>query len=92
MAKIEITEEERRAASYLDWSDESIGMACKGVAEILRDGSGKLAMKATGAAVFLIAVASDCDSSSMTLEVEGASCGEKQFGDWKITVERMNQG
>lgn len=90
MAQLEITEEEKAAASYLEWSDDAIGKACKQVAEILRDGSGEMALKSTGAAVFLIAVAHDVGAGVSEFTIKGAHQGEKQFGDWKITVERLD--
>ena len=90
MATLKITDEERQAATYLEWSDEAIGKACKQVAEILRDGSGEMAMKSTGAAVFLIAVAYDVGAGISEFTIQGAHQGVKQFGDWKITVERID--
>lgn len=90
MAELVITDEERDAASYLSWSDEAIGKACKQVAEILRDGSGELSLKATGASVFLIAVCDAVKSDRSVLECRGAFQGEKEFGDWRITVERID--
>ena len=90
MAELVITDAERKAATYLEWSDEAIGRACKKIAEILRDDSGELAIKATAAAVFLIAVADAVKSEQTVLTCNGASQGEKQFGNWRITVEKID--
>lgn len=88
MAELVITDEERKAATYLDWSDEAIGKACKKVALILQDNSGEKAMRYTGAAVFIIAAAIEAGSEETTIELENATNPEP-LGSWKITLEKV---
>ncbi len=89
MAELLLTKEEQDSATFLEWSDETLGRAVKKIALILNDDNGKKALKYTGAAAFLIAVSMDCNSSETIIELEDVTL-PKPVGNWKITLEQLN--
>lgn len=89
MAKLILTEEERRSPTFLEWDDVALGRAVKAVASICNDDHGKHALKATGAGVFLVAEAVRSGATELTLSLKGANDGSRDLGDWKITIESV---
>jgi len=89
MAKLILTEEERRSPTFLEWDDVSLGRAAKAIASICDDDHGKHALKATGAAVFLVSEAIRSGATELTVNLEGATDGKRDLGNWKITIEAV---
>jgi hypothetical protein len=89
MAELIMTDEEKHSKKFLEWDDASLGRAVKMVALICDDDNGKDAIKATGAAVFLISEAIRSGATELTIDLKGASNSEKNLGDWKITMEKI---
>ena len=87
MAKLVLTDEEKHSLTFLEWDDVSLGQAVKAVAEICNDDHGKHALKATGAAVFLISEAIRSGATELTVNLEGATDGKTELGNWKITIQ-----
>ncbi len=87
MAELILTEEEKRSATFLEWDDVSLGRAVKAVAEICNDDHGKHALKATGAAVFLVSEAVRSGATELIVNLEGATDGSCDLGNWKITIQ-----
>ena len=88
MAELILTEEEKAAPSYLDWSDESLGRAVKQLATKFNDEYGKDDMYGTMAGFVLITVAKKTNATTLTLTLEGLTSHEVPDGDWKITVKQ----
>jgi len=94
MAKIEMTEEERRIP-IMSWDDESLGRAVKAVASVLYEkddpatmpGIGNLNITACG--VTLIGEAIAANSDETTVVIRGATKRGVPLGDWEITIKRM---
>jgi hypothetical protein len=89
MAELILTDEEKRSPTFLEWDDVSLGRAVKAVAAICDDDHGKHALKATGAGVFLISEAVRSGASELAINLEGATDGERDLGNWKITIESV---
>ena len=89
MAKLIMTEEERRSQTFLEWDDASLGVLTKRMAQIMGDDHGRDASAVTGAAVFLIANAVDNGAAVFEVGIEGAVDGDRQLGNWKITIEKQ---
>ena len=87
MAELIITDEERESLTYLEWSDEALGRACKQVATILGDTHGKHAIPATAAAVFLIDEMTNAGSEQMDIDLTEAYKGDKSLGNYTVTIK-----
>lgn len=87
MAELILTEKEKRSETFLEWDEVSLGRAVKAVAEICSDEHGKHALKATGAAVFLVAEAIRSGATELNVNLEGATDGNRDLGNWKITIQ-----
>lgn len=91
MAELITTEEERECKSYLEWSDEALGKLVKKLAVNVYGNSQKDHSAAFTAALGYIA----CDIARTGVPVteiliKGVTERDKAFGDWKITIERIN--
>lgn len=89
MAELILNDEERRSPTFLEWDDVSLGRAVKAVAAICNDDHGKNALKATGAAVFLISEAIRSGATELHVNLEGATDGRSDLGNWKVTIEAV---
>ena len=94
MAELNITEAEKEAARYLDWSDEALGKAVKKIALLIQDEDGKRAIPTVGAASFLIDRAITANAESSIIDLRGLTeviDGEvREIGDWRITIQRLD--
>jgi hypothetical protein len=90
MAKLILTDEERVTQTFLEWDEVTLGKAVKAVASICADNHGASGLKATGAAIFLISEAIKANSHCMTVDLTGATDGESDLGNWKVTIERQD--
>ena len=91
MAELVVTEEERHTLKFLEWDDEALGKATKVVATILNDKDGDQALKATGAAVFLIDTGIESNATEIVVSLEGAYNGDRNLGNWRVTLERIDE-
>lgn len=95
MAELTLTEEERRSPTFLEWDNESLGLAVRKIAVMLNDGHGGRSIKATAAAVFLIeesiSMGSECPDDLMTVSIDGATSGGKSLGGWDVVVCRKTK-
>lgn len=89
MAQLIITDEERAAASYLDWDDASIGRGVKKIALKLKDVKGEHSISWSAGAVALIARAVDSNGQQSTMTIEGLVDDGRPLGDWEVTVRRL---
>lgn len=94
MAELITTQEEKDAASYLDWDDASLGrftkqMALKFAAACKSDPEGWRRVLSTAAAVHLACQAADANAARLTVDLDGVEYAEKKHGDWRVTVEKI---
>jgi hypothetical protein len=88
MAKLILTEKEKQSP-FLEWDDVALGRAVKAVASVCGDDNGRHAIKATGAAVFLIAEAVRSGATDLEINLIGASDGAQSLGNWRISIEQQ---
>jgi len=88
--KLILTDEEKHSLTFLEWDEISLGKAVKQIAYICNDQHGKDALKATGAAVFLISEAIRSGATEFIVDLKGATDGKRDLGNWKITIEKQN--
>jgi hypothetical protein len=88
MAELILTPEEKAAASYLDWSDESLGKMVKRIGILLNDEYQENAAWVTAAAHLLIDMSIKTGGNSTTLKITGVKKNEEAIGDWEIRIRR----
>jgi len=90
MAKLELTEEERKTLTFLEWDSQSIGEGVKKLALNFQDKHGGSTMNLTSAAIAIIYECVKAGSDCTTIDLQGAFRGDCQLGDWKVTLEKVN--
>lgn len=89
MAELILTEEEKEAATYLEWNDEAIGKAVKRLAKEMQDNYGEVSINMEACALFLSCQMYEADKNKYELELLGVTNEEEEYGDFKITIERI---
>jgi hypothetical protein len=89
MAELILTDEDRKAATYLDWDDASIGRGVKKIALKIEDIKGENSISWCAGAMALIARAIDTNSEQSVMTVEGLIDDGNPLGDWEVTVRRV---
>ncbi len=87
------TKEELDAPTFLEWSDESIGKLVREMAQKLRkrkvDGwEGVVSMAAS---MVLVNLCADANAGTFTQQISNVTSGEKNLGDWKITIKKIEK-
>jgi len=90
MAELVLTEQEKKDASYLNWSDESLGKLVKMIGALINDDYGKESAWITMAAHLLIDFSKKTNSTDTTVTVNGCTNDGEEIGDWKINIKRMD--
>lgn len=90
MAKLILTEQEKAAKTYLDWSDEALGKALRSLALELGDDCGENTLKLQGAAFFLIGRARQIGATRLKLSLENVTHEGERKGDWQVLVRRTD--
>lgn len=90
MAKLTLTEEEKKALTFLEWDSESIGEGVKKLALIFQDKNGASTMNFTSAAIAIIYECIKADSELTTIELTKAFRGDCELGNWKVTLEKID--
>lgn len=88
MAELILTEEEKKAKTYLEWDDEALGRMVKKAAKLISDYRGEDSITMVSAATLLVSSAHKVNSSDSTWTLEGVTVPE-DIGDWEITVRRL---
>lgn len=92
MATFEPTEEEKAAASYLDWDDAELGKFAKYIALTLatkgKDAEGLHRISAASCAMMLISQCHDSNAGEMIIKLDGHTHGKIPTGDWTVTVKQ----
>lgn len=96
MAELICTEEEKMAATYLEWDDAALGMAVKHLALTINDEFGGEAMRRAATALCCLTAQGSENCAAGSIELNGITDinedGEKvDLGDWLITIQRVRQ-
>lgn len=88
---MELTETEKSALSYLDWSDERLGQYCREIAKKLENKKidGYHDVVGMAASFILCSIVQSCNAGELTLELNNIT--SEQFPEptsWKITIEK----
>ncbi|HFC8518915.1 TPA: hypothetical protein ACFP41_001797 [Neisseria weaveri] len=86
MAELILTEEEKQAASYLDWSDEALGKLVRKIAANLKNE--KEGIKVTATAMLLVGFIAETGSTSAEFKMDNITQGETELGNWIIKVSK----
>lgn len=92
MAKLNSTEKENNAETYLQWSDASLGKAVKKIASAIMDHHGDKSVALTACATFIASFVAEKNAISSKFEYVGITKGDKSLGDWEIIVKRKKKG
>lgn len=90
MAELILTPEEQQSPSYLDWPDESLAKAVRGMALVLSDGRGTDTLMATTACCLLIKQILKRGSDELKVTLEGVTVPE-HVGNWRVVVEKIDE-
>lgn len=92
MAVFEPTEEEKAAASYLDWDDAALGKFTKYCGLVMdqnsKDGEGLHRVSAASCAMRLVSQCVDSNAAELKLKLDGHTLRGQKTGDWIVTVKR----
>lgn len=90
MAELIVTPEEEKAATYLEWDNESLGKLVKMIGLMLNDEYGKDAAWVTMAAHLLVDLSLKTNSTNTKVNISGCSKDDKPVGDWEIRIRKVN--
>ena len=93
MAELILTEEEKKAETWADLDNVPLGKVIKSKMFGIRRASkeqGK--MLSFSAALILCNLALDTNADKLTETIEGLTIKGKPFGNWKITIKRIERG
>ncbi len=90
MAELILTKKEEEAASYLDWSNESLGKFIKKISSLIFDDYGKDAALTTMAAHLLVDLSRKTNSTDTTVTITGCTNDKVKIGDWVINIKRLD--
>jgi hypothetical protein len=96
MAEIILTEQEKAALSWLDLSDDALGKLCRKACLILMEKTAdnpddRKTVWASSAGMFLCGLVDDANADTGTFLFEGLTNGEKERGNWKVTIEKLEE-
>ena len=91
MAELILTQEEKDAATYLEWSDETLGKAVKKLALGINDHMGDRAAGAMACATNLACTAYDSNAETLQMKLAGVTERDEARGDWLITIECLKK-
>lgn len=95
MVEIVVTDEEKEAASYLDWDDAALGRFAKYTAlrltEMSKDSEGLRKVAVASCAMMMVSAAHDSNATTLELKLSGHTSKEIPTGDWKIVVKRTRK-
>ena len=89
MAKLILTEKEKKADTWLELEDETLGKVVKSIMSTMKQASdeqGKLYL--LSAAMILCSTTAEANAEKATYTVEGIKNKTNDFGNWQIIVKR----
>ena len=90
MAELILTKEEKKAATWVELDDESLGKVVKAMMTTIKqvsDEQGKLVLLAAAMILCSATAKSNADTASFT--VEGLINKTNDFGNWKVTIRKQ---
>ena len=97
MAELILTEEEKAAVSWLDLSDDALGKLCRKICLVMpncrKNAKDPEDMKPTwvaSAGMLLCGAADDANATTLKLDFEGLTHGDKERGNWRVTIEKLD--
>jgi len=91
MAELILTEAEKEAPTYLDWSDAALGKLVRKTALMLEDEYGGKATYTTTIAHILIGFGLKVNATETTITLEGVTEAGENKGDWQVTVKQIKE-
>jgi len=96
--KLILTEAEKKAATWLELDDESVGKLVKASqVQIVEHGKNKVADKEQdviafwAAGLILCSTASESNAETFKTTIEGVTSHGKSIGDWEIIIKRIDR-
>ena len=92
MAEFTTTQEERDAASYLDWDDETLGKFTKYIAlqmAGLDDEDGFRRVTMSSSVLSLVRAAHETNAGTLTLKMENITLEGAPIGNWQIKIKSI---
>lgn len=97
MAELILTDEEKAAISWLDLGDDALGKLCRKACLVimrkdksLDDPDDRKPIWAASAGMLLCSVCDDANATNSTFDFEGLTSGDKERGNWRVTVEKLD--
>lgn len=90
MAELLLTDEEKEALNYLDWSNEALGKFVRYLFLQFRAfESEKDAIPGSAAMHYLISLCLKVNAAELTINMSGLTIGSKQEGDWELVLRKV---
>ena len=89
MAKLILTKEEKKAATWLELEDETLGKVVKSMMSTIKrasDEQGKLYL--LSAAIMLCTVTAKTNADVANFKVDGLKNKTNDFGNWEVIIRR----
>lgn len=90
MAKLVLTEEEKKAENYLQWDNETLGKLVKHIASTIKDARTDDVVSGVSDGMLLINMAIASNADEANIEMKGVTVSGEHKGDWMISVKRTN--
>lgn len=90
--ELTLTDEEKAAATWLELDDAAVGRLVKYNCSLMAKlGDERDRIRHIAAALMLVKTASACNADELTQEINNCTDGDKELGDWEITVRRVRK-
>lgn len=90
MPELILTDEEKKAASYLEWDDEALGKLVKYTAALMKDEHGQSPAFSATCAHMIVNMAREANATECTLTLTGATVKGEPIGDWEVIARRVD--
>ena len=90
MAELILTDKEKEAKTYIEWSNDSLGKLVKTIGLLIKDEYGKESAWMTMAAHLLVDLSRKTNSTDTTVTVSGCTNDGEKIGDWAINIKRLD--
>lgn len=90
MAELTLTEDEKKANSWLDLEDSALGKMVKATALQIKEGpENSERVWFMSAAILMCSLANDVNADTSKTDLKGLTHAGKPFGDWRVTIKRL---
>ena len=92
MAKLILTKKERKAATWCELEDESLGRVIKSMMFTIKQSSEERErLPFLSAAIMLCSATAETNPDTATVTVEGMKNKTNDFGNWKVIIKRLTK-